>query len=270
MSEHETLEEDFIDAEESPEDTAAPASDEKPEKKKGDGKDKRGREVSKMSFYWRPHYAKVEELRDLIPRFKEFYYQKKQENPDLREKDVIDSFDAELAASGRIFNPWPSTLRGWRKRWDADIALKMRDAKALLRPEQRMIQTRDEAGALMLPSDEQMEGAAMNLGAELMNDAMTMLKGDQVNEDLYEDEVLIKRRNYALNVFNFVMRSVHKKSELKLKANQEKRETASWMMDMVRASAAGKITKDDFKLMRDSIGGAVPQAYEQPPVVTNN
>lgn len=267
MSEHGTLEEDFVDAPEVPEDT--PAS-ETPEKKKGDGKDKRGREVSKMSFYWRPHYSKVEELRDLIPRFKEFYYQKKQENPDLREKDVMDAFDIELSGSKREFNPWPSTLRGWRKRWDADIALKMRDAKALLRPEQRMIQTRNDEGALIIPDDGQMEGAAMNLGAELMNDAMTMLKGDQMNEDLYEDEVLIKRRNYALNVFNFVMRSVHSKSALKLKANQEKRETASWLMDMVRASAAGKITKEDFQLMRDSVGAAQQPNYEQPTMVTNN
>lgn len=270
MSEHLETEEDFVDVEESPESTVEQGATEKPNKVKGDGKDKRGREVSKMSFYWRPHYSKVEELRDLIPRFKEFYYQKKQENPEMREKDVMDAFDLELKPSGREFNPWPSTLRSWRKRWDADIQARIHNARALIMPEQKVLETRSSEGKFLVPTDDEMEGGAMNLGAELMNDAMTMLKSDQQNSDLYEDEVLIKRRNYALNVFNFVMRSVHTKAGLKLKAKQEQRETAAWLMDMVRASTAGKISKEDIELMRNSLNNARPQTYEQPTMATNN
>jgi hypothetical protein len=89
-----------------------------------------------------------------------------------------------------------------------------------------------------------------------------MLRQDQESgEDMYEDEILIKRRHYVLNVFNFVMRAVNQKEALLIKKQQEKRETASFLMDLIRKSTAGRVTPEEMTLLKSSI---VPAQNEQP------
>ncbi|MBT9151003.1 MAG: hypothetical protein DDT40_01184 [candidate division WS2 bacterium] len=87
-----------------------------------------------------------------------------------------------------------------------------------------------------------------------MNDAMNILKKDQVYEEHYDDEVIMKRRNYVLNVFNFVTRAVHSKQALLIRGQSERRETAGFLMDLVRRSTAGKITPDEMVLLKQSFG----------------
>lgn len=238
---------DMIDDEEVTDDTAGV------QRKAPISKD--GRDLSKQSFYWRPSYARLDTMRDLVPRFRDFYYEQKMENPDIREKDVMDKFDAAIAP--RIFNPWPVTLKKWRRKWDKDIDTQMRERKLRIKEETRMVKLRDDAGNLIVPEYSTLEGAAQSLGAELLNDAMNMIKADQIDEDIYDDDIIIKRRNYALNVFNFISRSVHKKSELKLKEKTDERETAAWLMDIVRVASAGGIAEDDMQMMKDAVQGAI-------------
>ena len=204
------------------------------------------------------HFMRLEEIRELIPQFKEYYYQRKIEIPTTRATAIIKDFNKLISPTK--FHPYTRQYFLWRRRWDADILTKLTPeaAATLVVPEVKAVKTRDENNALLAPSHEDLESGAKNLGGELLNDALTMIKGDQQNEDFYDDEVLIKRRNYALNVFNFVMRAVNQKEALVIKRAQEKRETASFLMDLVRRSTAGKITPDEITLMESSIKQDVP------------
>jgi hypothetical protein len=208
-------------------------------------------------------FMKIEEMRDHIPQFKAFYYEKKIENPKTGAIAIINEFN-KIIAPDKFF-PYSQQYRRWRKHWDLEIISKISGVEqSMVVAEQKVIKTRDENNALLAPSHEELEQGAKSLAGELMNDAMTMLKSDQQNEDLYEDEVIIKRRNYALNVFNYVMRAVTAKEALAIKRQAEKRETAGFLMDLVRASTAGKITEDDLNLLKNSI-----PHNEQPMAVHN-
>lgn len=197
------------------------------------------------------HYQKIGELRDLIPKFKDFYYSKMEENPNYSKLKIIDEFNNII--SPQIFKPWASQYRRWYRRWDEDILAKIAGAKsAIMSSEIQAIKTRDENNSLIIPTEQELESGAKNLAGELMNDAMGILKSDQMNEDLYDDEVLIKRRTYVLNVFNYVMRAVTAKEALVIKRQQEKRETAGFLMDLIRRSTAGRITPDEMSLLKQS------------------
>lgn len=212
--------------------------------------------------YQAERYQKIGEIRDLIPRFKEFYYAKLEELPNYSKLKLIDDFNNTIAP--QVFKPYPSQYRRWYRRWDEDILAKVAGAKmALTSPERKAVRVRDENNQMIVPTENELESGAKTLGGELMNDAMEMLKSDQMNEDLYDDEVLIKRRSYILNVFNYVMSAVSRKEALAIKRSQEKRETAGFLMDLIRRSTAGKITPDEMQLFRDSVAPQT-QNYEQP------
>lgn len=207
-------------------------------------------------------FQKLVEIRDLIPRFKDFYYEKKLENPNASVLKIVNDFNVSIAPDK--FHPYAAQYRRWRKHWDSEISDKLLGMK-LQTVEVKAIKTRDENNNLIVPSEDELEGGAKNLAGELMNDAMTMLKNDQQLEELYDDEIIVKRRHYVLNVFNFVMRAVHTKQALAIKANAEKRETAGFLMELVRRSTAGKITTEEMSLLKQSFGR---NQNEQP--VANN
>lgn len=209
-------------------------------------------------------YMRIAELRDYIPKFKEFYYEKKLESPKRSAIDILNAFN-EIIKPARFY-PYTTQYRLWRKKWDIEIQGKLMGVElAMTVPEVKVVKTRDDQNVMIVPGDSELEQGAKTLGGELMNDAMTMLKGDQQNEEFYDDEVLIKRRNYVLNVFNFVMRAVNQKEALAIKRQAEKRETASFLMDLVRRSTAGKITQEELDLMKNSI----KPNNEQPMAVHN-
>ena len=198
------------------------------------------------------HYMKLAEVRDLIPRFKDYYYERKLESPKLSSSKIINDFNALIRPER--FQPYVLQYARWRKMWDTDIQGKMLGMKIALKdPQIIAVKVRNENNEMLVPSEHELESGAKTLGGELMNDAMTMLRNDQTHEDWYEDEVLMKRRAYVLNVFNFVMRAVNAKESLAIKKQQEKRETASFLMDLIRRSTTGKITPDEISLMKNSL-----------------
>jgi len=211
-------------------------------------------------------YMRLDEIREFIAQFKEYYYEKKMENPNLASRKIINDFNTTIHPNK--FHPYTQQFRRWRKRWDEEIISRLEGARVYLdSPEVKAIQTRDEQNNLLVPSEKELESGAKNLAGELMNDAMTMLKGDQQNEDLFEDEVLIKRRQYVLSVFNYVIRAVNAKDALNIKRNQEKRETAGFLMDLVRRSTAGGISENDMSLLKDSLP---TKQHEQQAMADNN
>ena len=212
------------------------------------------RQGKKLGYWYKNFdgkFNKLAEIRDLIPRFKDFYYEKKLEDSSWTSTKLIDSFN-ELIAPQRFF-PTGDMYRRWRKRWDDEIAQKVLGMK-LSKIDERIVETRNERNELLVPNENQLEQGAKTLAGELMNDAMNILKNDQVKEELYDDETIVKRRHYVLNVFNFVMRAVHTKQALAIKNQTEHRETTGFLMDIVRRSTAGKITPEEMVLLKQSFG----------------
>lgn len=208
--------------------------------------------TKKFSFYenFGGRYHRVGEIRELIPQFKVFYYAEKQKDPQRSAIKIINDFNKQIEPL--TFFPWEKQYRLWRKKWDAEL-LAEQGYKQQQREVRQIIKLRDEQNAVVVPDESVLEIGAHTLAGELLNDAMSILKRDQENEDSYDEEILVKRRNYILNVFNYVTRAVHGKEALKLKSNADKRETFGFLTALINRSTAGKITDDEMALLKQSI-----------------
>jgi hypothetical protein len=201
-------------------------------------------------------YMRIGDYKELIPQFKDFYYERRIKDPKLGLLDVVQSFNRDVVyPQGKLFHPYTTQLRGWIKKWNADIMrqqLGMREETAIT-PEKeirQIVRVRGDEGLMLAPGDGELEGGLRTLGGELLNDAMQMLKDDQELEEVYEDEVLIKRRNYIVNVFAHATRLVHGKAALMLKASEEKRNNASFLMNILARATAGKLSDENMSILK--------------------
>lgn len=205
------------------------------------------------------HYMKVDEYRWLIPKFKELYYERMIADPKTKLTHLLKEFNEDLWEEGRFFFPNTTVVRQWKKKWDKDILEKKGMMLDVITPEKRVQQvmkTRasEENGvtAYEAPNHETLEQGLQTLGGELLNDAMQMLKDDQALEDIYESDELMKRRTYITNVFGHVTKMVHGKAALLLKASQEKRENAGFLMELMKKATAGKMSVADITALKVS------------------
>ena len=201
-------------------------------------------------------YMQIGQYRDLIPAFKELYYTRMVADSKTKLTHVLREFNAEVNEEGRLFHPNTTVVRNWKKKWDKDILekkgmqLAMVDSKKHV---QQVLKTRAKDGAVreyVAPEYETLEAGLQTFGGELMNDAMQMLRNDQELEDIYDSDELVKRKNYTVNVFAHVIKLVHGKATIQLKASQEKRENASFLMELMRKSTAGKMTVEEIQALK--------------------
>ena len=212
-------------------------------------------------------YAKVGEISDLIATFKEYYYEEKVKNFQTTSTEIIRNFNRDVAFPiGRTFFPYTSQYKGWRAKWDRDIlesrkvgGLEVLDQKQVL----QVIKTRNEDNELILGAadDSSLEAGVRTLGGELLNDAFQILREDQALEEIYTQEELMRRRNYIVNVFSHTTKLVHGKAALMLKASQEKRENASFLMTFLSKATAGKLSETEVGILKTAY---IPEKNEQP------
>ena len=194
-------------------------------------------------------FRRLAEVRDRIPAFREFYIEKRYVDKDnkLSAIKIVDQFN-ELNPPGDFF-PESGMYRRWRNKWDdeavglaktAEIRLAEREERKLIDPEAN-------------PTMVQLEESMHTLGAELANDAMTTLRETQDREEYFDDEVVVKRKQYALNVFAYITKAAHSKTALDLKKHGEARETAGFMLDILRRANAGKLSDDELAVLRGSV-----------------
>lgn len=210
-------------------------------------------------------YHKVGEIRELIPQFRAFYLAERRQEPGRSAIKIINDFNKSIAPF--TFFPWEKQYRLWRKKWDAEL-LAEQGYKEEQRKLRQIIKVRDEQNALIVPDERTLETGAHTLAGELLNDAMDILKRDQEDESAYDDDVIVKRRNYVLNVFNYVMRAAHSKESLNLKSNADKRETANFMMSLLNRATAGKVSAEDMALLRASVSPGLRDALADTPPAT--
>lgn len=203
-------------------------------------------------------FQKIGDFKDLIASFKDYYYSAKIKNPNETLSGIVQGFNTEVCIPlQRKFHPSGTQLRTWRKKWDLDLMQQMQDKDLVIASEKdihQVIKTRNEENQLVLggASDGDLEAGVRTLGGELLNDAMQMLRDDQALEEIYDDETLIKRRNYVVNVFSHATKLVHGKAALLLKASEEKRNSANFMMSLLARSSAGKMTDEDMAILKGS------------------
>jgi len=199
-------------------------------------------------------YDKVTEITDLIIPFKDWYYGMKIKNPNETSSVIIKSYNADYCRPmGRTFFPYNSVYRNWRRKWDLDIMQKMQDNSVDIIPDKQIVQvikTRNENAYIQDIEDSTLEDGVKTLGGELLNDAFQMLKDDQAMDDIIENDILIKRRNYILNVFGHVTKLVHGKAALMLKASEEKRNNASFLMTLLAQATSGKMTEEQMDMLK--------------------
>ncbi len=207
--------------------------------------------TKKFSFYenFDGRYHKIAEIRDLIPQFKVFYYAEKRGDPGKSAIKIINAYNAQITPL--TFFPWEKQYKSWRKKWDGEL-LAIQGYQEEQKQVRQLIKVRDERNVLVVPEDETLEAGARTLAGELLNDAMGILKQDQEEEEMYEDDIIVKRRNYVLNVYNYVTRSSHSKEALRIKSNAEKRETMGFLMDLMSRATAGKMSDDELELLKQS------------------
>lgn len=210
-------------------------------------------------------YQKMDEYLDLIPQYKEYYYEQKVKDLKTGLLTIIQGFNEKFCyPNNRKLHPYTTTIRRWADRWNADIIKEklgmVEDDNIFKNKEVRQIvKTRSDGYAMTIPSDNELEAGVRTLGGELLNDAMQMLRDDQELEDYYPDDVLMKRRNYIINVFGHTTRLVHGKAALMLKASEEKRNTASFLMNLLSKATAGKLSDEELGLLETTY---VPKTNE--------
>ena len=203
-------------------------------------------------------FMKVGEVKEFIAAFKDFYYQEKSKDPNARLAEILQNFNKEFCApSGKKFHPYTAQVACWRAKWDLDLMQQLQDKELKIIERKnihQLIKTRDDERNLVLgaPDDNSLEAGVRTLGGELLNDATQMLRDDQELEEIYDDETLIKRRNYIVNVFSHATKLVHGKAALMLKASAEKRDTAGFLMSLLARGTAGKMSDEEMNLLKSA------------------
>lgn len=203
-------------------------------------------------------FMKIAEYKEFLPAFKDYYYQERIKNPNARLADILQGFNKEFCEpEGKRFHPYTQQVAIWRRKWDLDLMQQFQDKELKMIEKKnihQLIKTRDEQRNLVLgaPDDNELEAGVRTLGGELLNDASQMLRDDQELEEIYDDETLMKRRNYIVNVFAHATRLVHGKAALMLKASEEKRNTAGFLMQLLAKATAGKMSDEEMSLLKSA------------------
>lgn len=225
----------------------------KPERAKSSRSAMRGKSMYGDRF---TDFQNVRDIRRFIHQFKDYYYQKKYERPETRIVEAVRAFNEEVVYPLHMtFFPTKNQILIWETKWDTDIASQRKAGDFELSIRQgsigQLMKTRDGDDNLLLgvTTDSDLERGVRTLAGELVNDAAQMLRDDQRIGDIYEDEVLIKRRAYILNVFGHVTKQVQGKAALTLKANEEKRNDASFLMTLLSKATAGTLSPEEMEML---------------------
>ena len=201
-------------------------------------------------------YTLIAEMEPHLPAFRDFYLAEMTRDPKAPIYDLIRQFNESIKPA--VFYPRPSQYQLWRKRWDTEL-LNRRGVMVDARKVTQVMKTKSADG-LLAPDEGELEMGIRHLGGELVNDALDILHRDQETPELYDEETVVKRRAYVLNVFGHVTKMVHGKEALKLKKSAEARETAGFLMEIMRQATAGKLSGDAMTMLRGSVSPEIPTA----------
>lgn len=200
-------------------------------------------------------YNRIGEIKEFIPPFKEFYYECKIKDPKCGLLYILQTFNKEqVYPQGKQFHPYPTQVKSWTTKWNKEINEKRLEQGLEIIPKtgaKQVIKTRDEADELILGSVDTptLETGLNTLAGELMNDALQTMRDTQELEETFTQEELVKRKNYVLNVMAHTTRLVHGKQALMLKASEEKRNNASFLMTLLAKASSGQMSDEELEML---------------------
>ena len=206
-------------------------------------------------------YTMIDEIRDLLVPFKDFYCAAMLKDSTESMSRVVRRFQVEVCdPMERLFFPNISRLYMWKKKWDIELrhlGWKDRKEKHIIlmgaRDEQVLVKMGEDDMQLVAPQDEDIEMGTRTLAGELLNDAGRMLRADQEMVDLYTNDELLKRRQYIVNVLGHTTKLAQGKLSLKLQEKKEKREDANFLLDLLARASSGNMTDKEMKALEDSV-----------------
>jgi len=191
-------------------------------------------------------YTPKEQIIAMIPAFKQCYFEIKKNNAKPKIKAVLTEFNRQ--SYPQVFHIDPNKASKLLKKWD--IEFEERQSQAYIDEQRRAIKEQDDIQ--LSYTDEALERGTRTLSGELLNDAMMMLKEDQQNQDEMNNNDLLNRRKYITNVLSSVTRLVHGKATLALKASEEKRNNASFLMTILSKATAGTLSNNEVSLLEST------------------
>ena len=236
-----------------------------PQKKKVDKKSTAGSVGMKLyGADFDGQFQRVGEIVELLPAFKEFYFAKRKENLQCTVMSILVDFNKKVTPMK--FYPYPAQYRGWRVKWDIIVLHELGLMEYTNGGERRLREAlrlrSKENDAYVAPHEDELEMASRTLGGYLVNDALNQLQDDKEIEDAYTSDELIKRKAYALNVFQHVTKFVQGKENIKIKKQAEGRETAGFMMGLITRAVSGQMSNEELALLHTSI---TPTTHELTP-----
>ena len=199
------------------------------------------------------------DIKDLIPLFKQFYYDQKWHDFKTPMAKMLRQFNKDTVyPAHRTFFPYLKVVKRWTVKWDVDLYKQMgnlENPKELVVVDKdtlQLVQTRDGHKHFVAPADTDIEKGVRTLTGDLLNDAAQMLQDDRAMEDSFTPADLIKRRSYILNVLNIASRSNQGNAAIALKKTQEKRENAGFLMELLAKATAGTLTDDQMSVLEQT------------------
>jgi hypothetical protein len=176
--------------------------------------------------------SELPDIKHLVPVFRDYFYGLYSQYPDITIEQAVQQFITKLPP-GVIFHPSPNLLQVWNVQWkeNADYMAKI---------------------PTVCPDDGYLDSGIRTLAGELLIDAhSTLREASNPAEDITpRDRVGMKR--YVTSILQTITTMVHGKARIMLQASSEKRENASFAVDLLQKATSGKLTSEDITLLRES------------------
>jgi hypothetical protein len=209
----------------------------------------------------RPH-TNVGEQQHIVEKFHQYYLE--QRNAGRTDyKQIFREFRKDLDIEGIWFNPYPNMLEGYYRKWEAELPMTLR--KITFKKRKLPVKGVDDKPTVLKEiAYHQLEDGAKNLQSMLVDDATKLIEesneefeaidanGGMWRRDDWE-KIRLQKKKVALSIASEVLKGAHRHELIKIKKNAEGRETASFMMDLVRRSTAGEVSDEEMGILQTAI-----------------
>lgn len=198
----------------------------------------------------------------IVEEFRQFYLQ--QRNAGRYDyKGIFREFRKDKEINQNIwFNPYPNMLDILYRRWEGELPMTMRKITVKKKTVAKK-GVDDTATVLKEIAYHTLEDGAKNLQSLLIDDASKLIQESNVEFQAIDDNggmwrkddyerIRLAKKKVALSIASDVLKGAHRFELIKIKKNAEGRETASFMMDLVRRSTAGEIGDEEMAVLENA------------------
>jgi len=200
-----------------------------------------------------------EGLEEIIEGFRLFYMEeRKAGRTDLMQ--IFREYRKNTQMYKKIwFNPYPNQVKGWIKNWEQSLPVHIR--KVAIKGRDTVKKNQVNVKAIEYAD---LEDGSKNLQSLLIDDAEQLMKESNTDYELIDvaggywskeeyEKTRIKKKALALSIAKEVLSGVHKHQTIQIKRNKEGRETAGFLMDLMKQATSGELSEKDLELLDNSV-----------------